>query len=105
MTQDSPIPTVTLTVSTACRQAVLSRVTSFLLHGQYAFLQTFADAQQTICEINVPPPTSGIRLVVQATAATGPPRLVMPTLDGALPAELTALLQHLQAVCTRSEVC
>jgi hypothetical protein len=101
MTPDSDVLMVTVTVSTTCLQDVLSALTVFLLRGQYAFLQTFYDAHHMVFEIDVPPHVSGIRLHLQATADEGKFCLSTPSLVQPQPAALTALIQHLQAVCAR----
>lgn len=101
MASDSAVSIVTVTVAATRVQEVLSALTMVLLHGQHAFLQTFYDAQHTAFEIDVPPHVSGIRLHVRATADEGSSRFSASPVGQAQPAERTALLQRLHAVCAR----
>lgn len=101
MTPDSDIPTVTVTVPATSVQNVSGAMTAVLLQGQHAFLQIFDDAQHTVFEIEMSPHGPVLHLHLRVAADEGESHLSMPPVDQARPPELTALIQHLQAVCAR----
>jgi hypothetical protein len=100
MTPDPATPTVSVSVPAACLPDVVSALTVFLLRGQYAFLQTFDDVQHTRFDIDAPAQGSGMRLHVQTATDDRQGLLVVPPVNQLQSVSCTALIQHLQAVCT-----
>ena len=98
-------PTVILEVPASAVPDVMERLTAFLLHHQYEFVQTFnpGDARHTIVEIFPAQAQPGVHLTLQATeSGTSTSRLHTPADVAAAPPETAALLQRLLEVLNRS---
>lgn len=80
---------------------VMERLTAFLLHHQYEFVQTFnpGDARHTLVEIFPAQAQPGVHLTLRATeSGTSTSRLHTPADVAAAPPETAALLQRLVEV-------
>ena len=100
-----PAPAVTFHISVSQMSVVLSRLTTFLLHAPYAFLQTFHSAEHTDVEVFDQHQQLLVRctLRVADTDAPVPPPLVSLAQE-ALAADLVSLLRELvQFSMTTSE--
>jgi len=98
-------PTVILEVPASAVPDVMERLTAFLLHHQYEFVQTFnpGDARHTIVEIFPAQAHPGVHLTLQATeSGTSTALLPTPVDVAAAPPETAALLQRLVEVLKTS---
>ena len=98
-------PTVILEVPASAMPDVMERLTAFLLHHQYEFVQTFnpGDARHTIVEIFPAQAQPGVRVTLQATeSATSTSLLPTPADVTAAAPETAALLQRLLEVLNTS---
>jgi hypothetical protein len=94
-------PTVILEVPASAVPDMMERLTAFLLHHHYEFMQTFnpGDARHTVVEIFPAQAQSGICLTLQATESGTSAALLPPPADvAAAPPETAALLQRLLEV-------
>jgi hypothetical protein len=93
--------TVTLEVPASAVSDMMERLTAFLLHHQYGFVQTFnpGDTRHTVIEIFPAQAQPGVRLTLQATESGMSTPLIHPPADvTAAPPETAALLQRLLEV-------
>jgi len=91
-------PTVILEVPAAAVPDMMERLTAFLLHHQYGFVQTFNPdaARHPVVEIFPAQAQPGVRLTLQATESrTSTALLHIPADVTAAPPETAALLQRL----------
>ena len=91
-------PTVILEVPASAMPDMMERLTAFLLHHQYRFVQTFhpGDARHTIVEIVPAQAQPGVRVTLQATESGMSTSVLHPPADvTAAPPETAALLQRL----------
>ena len=98
-------PTIILEVLASAVPDVMERLTTFLLHHQYEFVQTFnpSAARHTIVEIFPAQAQPGVRLTLQATeSGTSTSLLPTPADLTAAPPETAALLQRLLEVLNTS---
>ena len=91
-----PLPTVTCSIAAAQMSTVLTRLSTFLLHGHYAFLHTFHSPEH--CDIDIFDQQQRLLLrctiqVPQADAAVPAPRV--SAVEGTLVTDLLSLLQDL----------
>jgi hypothetical protein len=94
-------PTVILEVPASAVPDMMERLTAFLLHHQYGFVQTFnpGDARHTVVEIFPAQAQAGVRLTLQETeSGTSTSLLHTPADVTAAPPETAALLQRLLEV-------
>ena len=94
------VPTVSLHISSFQMRATLSRLTTYLLEEQYAFLQTFHSGQHTEFEIFQQSGQVVIRLIPRATESvslTGKP--TESTDEHTQAGETSRLIQRLLEVC------
>jgi hypothetical protein len=94
-------PTLILEVPASAVPDMTERLTAFLLHHQYEFVQTFnpGDAQHTIVEIFPAQAQPGVRLTLQATeSGTSTSLLPTPADITVAPPETVALFQRLLEV-------
>lgn len=92
------VPTLILEVPASAVPDMIERLTAFLLHHQYEFVQTFnpGDAWHTVFEIFPAQAQSGIRLMVQTTeSGTSTPRIHAPADTATVPPGTAILLQRL----------
>lgn len=95
------VPTVSLEVPASAMPDLMERLTAFLLHHQYGFVQAFnpGDARRTVVEIFPAQAQPGVRLTLHATASGTSTSLVHTPADlAAAPPETAALLQRLLEV-------
>ena len=98
-------PTVILEVPAFAVPEMMERLTAFLLHRQYGFVQTFnpGDARHTVVEIFLAQSQPGIRLTLRATESGTSTSLLHPPADvAAAPPETAALLQRVLEVLNTS---
>jgi hypothetical protein len=98
-------PTVILEVPASAVPDVMERLTTFLLHHQYEFVQTFnpGDARHTIVEIFPAQAQPEVRVTLQVTeSGTSTSLLPTPADITAAPPETAALLQRLLEVLNTS---
>ena len=91
-----PMPIVTLHIAASQMSVVLARLTTFLLHARYAFLQTFHSAEHTDVDIFDQHQQQLVRCTLRVADTAAPvPVLSMSATPGALAADLMALLHDL----------
>ena len=96
------IPIITLNVPIGNMALILNRITTFLLQHEYAFLQTFQQAQPMGINIFPPPPQLGLHLNLHLVDSDVPPVITTSTGNDNLPSETASLLQRLLEVCDPS---
>ncbi len=96
------MPTITLDMSLARMQHVLSRLTAFLLQEPYAFLQTFHGEQRTEIEIFLHASHPAVRLTLRVVETAETAGIVpAPVCEDPVQAETVAFLQRLLEVCAQ----
>lgn len=90
-----PLPTVTCAIAAAQMSTVLTRLSTFLLHGHYAFLHTFHSPEY--CDIDI---FDQQRLLLRCTiqvleADAAVPASLVSAAPGTLVTDLLSLLQDL----------
>jgi len=105
MTQSTP--TVTLHIPASQMSVVLARLTAFLLHARYAFLQTFHSAGHTDIDMFDQHQQLLVRCTLRVAAAPvstprespAPGTLVLSPQSSAISPPLMSLLRELAQVC------
>jgi hypothetical protein len=94
------VPTVSVHIAPSQMWEVLSRLTTYLLQEEYAFLQTFHNGQYMEFEIFQHAGSAAVRLTLHTTEPVSPAELPTELTDEPAPeGETTLLMQRLLEVC------
>ena len=92
-----PVPTVTCSLSATQMSAVWARLSTFLLHGQHAFLHTFHSPEHCDIDIFDQQQRLLLRCTIQVIPAdAGMPAPLVSAAQGTLATDLVALLKDLR---------
>lgn len=90
-----PLPTVTCAIAAAQMSTVLTRLSTFLLHGHYAFLHTFHSPEHCDIDIFDQQQRRLLRCTIQVLQADAVPASRMSAAPGTLAMDLVSLLHDL----------
>ena len=90
-----PLPTVTCSIAALQMSTVLTRLSTFLLHGHHAFLHTFHSPEHCDIDIFDQQQRLLLRCTIQVMQADAVPAPRVSAAQGTLATDLVALLQDL----------